>query len=196
MNFLAHIYLSGDNEQVRIGNFMADGIRGHDYEKFPADIKKGILLHRAIDSFTDDHPIFRIGTKRLHPEFHHYAGVVLDVIYDHFLAKNWSRYHSENLNDYANSFYRSLEDNFPILTDRVQQLLPIMKSRNWLVLYSTVEGFGHIMSQMDQRTGNKSGMRKAPEFLTRYYAEFESEFTAFFEDLRAMCQQKRSEWQD
>src|SRR5690606_5275468 len=131
MNFLAHIYLSGDNDLVKIGNFMADGIRGKDYEQFPPEIKKGILLHRAIDTFTDAHPIFRQGTKRLHGKYHHYAGVVMDVYYDHFLAKNWQRYSTENLKDYAARFYQSLEDNYHFLTDRVKYMLPIMKEHDW-----------------------------------------------------------------
>ena len=71
MNFLAHIYLSGDNDLIKIGNFMADGIRGRQYEKYPLEIQKGIILHRAIDTFTDAHPIFRQSTKRLHQNYHH-----------------------------------------------------------------------------------------------------------------------------
>ena len=89
MNFLAHIYLSGDNDLIKIGNFMADGIRGKHYEYLPAEVQKGIVLHRAIDTYTDSHPIFRQSTKRLHHRYHHYAGVIVDVFYDHFLAKNW-----------------------------------------------------------------------------------------------------------
>ena len=84
MNFLAHIYLSGDNDLIKIGNFMADGIRGRQYEKYPLEIQKGIILHRAIDTFTDAHPIFRQSTKRLHQNYHHYAGVIVDVFYELF----------------------------------------------------------------------------------------------------------------
>jgi acyl carrier protein phosphodiesterase len=73
MNFLAHIYLSNNNDLIKIGNFMADGIRGKHYEHLPLEVQKGIILHRAIDTFTDAHPIFREGTKRLHEKYHHYA---------------------------------------------------------------------------------------------------------------------------
>jgi acyl carrier protein phosphodiesterase len=95
MNFLAHIYLSGDNDLLKIGNFMADSIRGHHYEDYPTEIRKGILLHRAIDSFTDMHPIYRQSKHRLHEKYGHYSGVIMDIFYDHFLAKNWNKYSNE-----------------------------------------------------------------------------------------------------
>ena len=92
MNFLAHIYVSGDNDLVKIGNFMADSIRGHSYDVYPMEIQKGILLHRSIDSFTDMHPIYRQSKHRLHEKYGHYSGVIMDIFYDHFLAKNWKTY--------------------------------------------------------------------------------------------------------
>jgi acyl carrier protein phosphodiesterase len=190
MNFLAHIYLSGNNDLVKIGNFMADGIRGKEYEHFPEDIRRGILLHRAIDTFTDSHPLFRQGTKRLHEKYHHYAGVVLDVIYDHFLAKNWRTYSAENLGSFAAAFYKSLDDHYELLTDRTKSMLPTMKQHNWLASYATVEGISDILFNMDRRTGNKSGMAMAKSELVEFYDEFESEFTAFFEDIRLMAAQK------
>jgi acyl carrier protein phosphodiesterase len=104
MNFLAHIYLSGDNYLIKIGNFMADGIRGKQFKNYPQEVQKGIVLHRAIDTFTDAHPVFRQSTKKLHSRYHHYAGVIVDVFYDHFLAKNWANYSDENLADYVNHF--------------------------------------------------------------------------------------------
>ncbi len=120
MNFLAHIYLSGDNDFIKIGNFMADGIRGKQFEHFPEDVQKGIILHRFIDTYTDSHDIFRQSTKRLHEKYHHYAGVIVDIVYDHFLAKNWSKYSDENLEDFINRFYNSLHENYAILTEKTQ----------------------------------------------------------------------------
>ena len=101
MNFLAHIYLSGDNDLLKIGNFMADSIRGNSYENYPDEIKKGILLHRSIDSFTDMHPVYRKSKHRLHEKYGHYSGVIMDIFYDHFLAKNWANYSNKKLEEYA-----------------------------------------------------------------------------------------------
>jgi acyl carrier protein phosphodiesterase len=190
MNFLAHIYLSGENDLIKIGNFMADGIRGKDFSYFPKDVQKGIYLHRAIDTFTDAHPIFRQGTKRLHEQYHHYAGVVMDVYYDHFLAKNWKTYSSENLEDYAARFYATLEDNYTLLTDRAKQVLPLMKADNWLMRYATVTGISQTLTNMDRRTGGESKMASAKNELITYYREYENEFTEFFEELRSMATQK------
>ena len=183
MNFLAHIYLSGDNDLIKIGNFMADGIRGKHFESYPLEIQKGIILHRAIDTFTDAHPIFRQSTKKLHEKYHHYAGVIVDVFYDHFLAKNWNTYSDEKLEEFVERFYQSLHNNPDILSDRTKGMMPYMIEHNWLVSYQTVEGINRILTQMDQRTKNESKMRFASHELSEFYLEFEKEFTDFFEEL-------------
>ena len=191
MNFLAHIYLSGDNDFIKIGNFMADGIRGKHFENYPLEIQKGIILHRAIDTFTDAHPVFRQSTKRLHENYHHYAGVIVDVFYDHFLAKNWNTYSDEKLEDFVSRFYQSLQYNHIILSERTKGMMPYMIEHNWLVSYRTVEGINRILTQMDHRTKNESKMRFATNELSEFYIEFEKEFTEFFKELNAFAKQKR-----
>ena len=191
MNFLAHIYLSGDNDLIKIGNFMADGIRGKHFESYPLEIQKGIILHRAIDTFTDAHPVFRQSTKRLHENYHHYAGVIVDVFYDHFLAKNWNTYSDEKLEDFVSRFYQSLQYNHIILSERTKGMMPYMIEHNWLVSYRTVEGINRILTQMDHRTKNESKMRFATNELSEFYIEFEKEFTEFFKELNAFAKQKR-----
>jgi len=183
MNFLAHIYLSGDNDLIKIGNFMADGIRGKHFESYPLEIQKGIILHRAIDTFTDAHPIFRKSTKKLHEKYHHYAGVIVDVFYDHFLAKNWNTYSDEKLEEFVARFYQSLHDNHNILSERTKGMMPYMIEQNWLVSYQTIKGIHRILTQMDQRTKNESKMRFASNELSEYYTEFEAHFSEFFKEL-------------
>nr|WP_315207553.1 acyl carrier protein phosphodiesterase [uncultured Flavobacterium sp.] len=191
MNFLAHIYLSGDNDLIKIGNFMADGIRGKHFESYPLEIQKGIILHRSIDTFTDAHPIFRQSTKKLHEKYHHYAGVIVDVFYDHFLAKNWNKYSDEKLEEFVARFYQSLQDNHSILSERTKGMMPYMIEHNWLVSYQTIEGIHRILTQMDQRTKNESKMRFATNELSEFYSEFENEFTNFFQELNVFATQKR-----
>ena len=183
MNFLAHIYLSGDDKLITIGNFMADGIRGKDYKKYPKDIQIGILLHREIDTFTDAHPIVRKSTKRLHKNYSHYSGVIVDILYDHFLAKNWVRYSDVPLAEYVNSFYNTLENNFDVLQLRVQRMMPYMITDNWLLSYASIEGISKVLDGMNRRTNNRSKMNLAVNELEEFYTEFEHEFTMFFEEL-------------
>jgi len=190
MNFLAHIYLSGENDLIKIGNFMADGIRGKHFEHFPSDVQKGILLHRFIDTYTDSHDIFRKSTKRLHERYHHYAGVIVDIVYDHFLAKNWSNYSDEKLESFISRFYNSLHDNYEILTEKTQDLMPYMIGRNWLLSYRTVDGIHQILTQMDRRSKNISQMQYAVEELREFYDEFEEEFTLFFEEIKREAKSK------
>jgi acyl carrier protein phosphodiesterase len=190
MNFLAHIYLSGENNSIKIGNFMADSIRGHSYDVYPEEIQKGILLHRSIDSFTDMHPTFRQSKHRLHEKYGHYSGVIMDIFYDHFLAKNWNTYSDEKLEDYADNFYQLLKDNYDVLTEKVKGIIPYMFARNWLVSYASIDGLQMIMFHMDHRTKNRVDMHESIVELKQYYAEFEQEFTQFFEELSQHCIEK------
>jgi acyl carrier protein phosphodiesterase len=193
MNFLAHIYLSGEDEGITIGNFIADGIKGKRYEKYPTQIKKGILLHRFIDSYTDSHPTVRQSTARLHKNYSHYSGVIVDILYDHFLAKNWDQYHPQPLAEYVENFYEMLRTNFEILPTRIQRMMPYMISDNWLLSYASKKGISTILTQMNHRTKNKAKMNLAILDLEEFYNEFETEFTSFFADLIPASQEKLSQ---
>lgn len=190
MNFLAHVYLSGENDHIKIGNFMADGIHGKNFDEFPIDVQKGIRLHREIDSFTDFHPVFRQSKHRLHERYGHYSGVIMDIFYDHFLAKNFANYSDIPLKKYSEDFYQLLEENFEILTPRFQKILPILKQENWMLLYSTIEGLTHILYMMDRRTKLRSKMQFSIEELELFYAEFENEFKLFFAEMEQFVAHK------
>ena len=190
MNFLAHIYLSGNNKMVTIGNFIADGIKSDAYKNYPADIQKGILLHREIDTFTDAHPIVRQSTKRLHKNYGHYSGVIVDILYDHFLAKDWNIYSPVKLNDFVENFYEDLEEHFEILPLRIQNLIPYMIADNWLYNYSKIEGIQRVLDGMNRRTKHISRMNEATTELKKHYTEFQEEFTLFFNELIPFSKEK------
>ncbi len=193
MNFLAHIYLSGENDLVTIGNFMADGIKGKDYKKYSKNIQIGILLHRHIDTYTDAHKTVRLSTKRLHEKYGHYSGVIVDILYDHFLAKNWSSYSDVPLETYVDTFYDSLEEHFDILPLRVQKMMPFMMADNWLLSYASIDGISRVLDGMNRRTKNRSGMDEAIHELEEFYTAFESEFTSFFNELIVFSKLKLAE---
>ncbi len=194
MNFLAHIYLSGDNDLLKIGNFMADSIRGNSYLDYPDELRKGILLHRSIDSFTDAHPIYRKSKHRLHEKYGHYSGVIMDIVYDHFLAKNWKTYSDVSLENYAAAFYKLLQDQYELLTEKTQKMIPYMIGRNWLLSYASLEGLEMILFQMDYRTKHRANMQEAIVEVIQYYKEFEEEFMLFFEELQNHCKEKMLEF--
>lgn len=183
MNFLAHIYLSGTNPRIQIGNFMGDGIRGKDYKHYHTDIQTGVLLHRSIDSFTDFHPIFRQSKYRLVPKYNHFSGIIIDMFYDHFLAKEWYLYHHNQLEDFAADFYQNLEKYKDELNIKTRELLPYMTQQNWLVRYANLTDLQQILKQMDHRFSIKSNMHEAVEDLYEHYEAFQWEFHLFFKDL-------------
>ncbi|MDB4401962.1 acyl carrier protein phosphodiesterase [Algibacter sp.] len=190
MNYLAHIYLSGDNDLVTIGNFIADGIKGKRYKKFSKDIQIGILLHRHIDTYTDAHKTVRLSTKRLHEKYSHYSGVIVDILYDHFLAKNWASYSDKPLDKYIEKFYDSLEINYDLLPLRIQKIMPYMLADNWLLSYASIDGISRVLDGVNRRTKNRSSMNEAVVELEEFYTEFENEFSAFFDELIASSKQK------
>jgi len=193
MNYLAHIFLSGDNDMVTIGNFIADGIKGKDYKKYSKDLQTGILLHRQIDTYTDSHKTVRQSTKRLHSKYSHYSGVIVDILYDHFLAKNWNNYSNISLENYTENFYDSLEEHYEILPIRIQKMMPYMITDNWLLSYASIEGIARVLNGMNRRIKNISNMNEAVNELEEYYNEFENEFTLFFDDLMAFSKEQLTE---
>ncbi len=187
MNFLAHIYLSGNSKQIKIGNFIADAVKGKNYTNYVTTIQEGIFLHRKIDSFTDTHTIVKVSKRRLHPRYKHYDGVIIDILYDHFLAKNWASYCQTPLEEYAQEFYKLLESNYNILPEKIQYFLPYMIKGDWLYNYSTLEGIEKVLIGMDKRTKNKSQIYLAIEDLKLHYIAFDNDFTTFFNDLQQFC---------
>lgn len=137
MNFLAHLYLSGDDPEIMVGNFIGDFVRGRNmHEQFQQNIAIGIELHREIDEFTDSHLVVMESKKRLRPKYRHYAPVIVDVFYDHFLAIHWPIWHPQSLPDFATYAYSQLEKHEAVLPERVLQMMPYMIRGNWLVNYA------------------------------------------------------------
>ncbi len=169
---------------------MADTVRGKRYLDYSNEIQKGILLHRFIDTYTDAHPIYRQSRRRLYEKYGHYAGVIMDIVYDHFLAKNWKYYNEIELDVYAAQFYDSLKENYELLTIKTQNLMPYMIQQNWLVQYVSLEGLETILFQMDHRTKNRVHMQEAIVEVQEYYPELELEFTQFMKELIEQCQIK------
>lgn len=184
MNYLAHLYLSGENPEMQIGNFAGDFVKGRNPEnEFPKNIAIGIHLHRFIDRFTDCHPVVRESKNRLRPTCRHYSGVIVDIFYDHFLAKNWSRHHHSELRTYAHQFYNLSKGHESWLPEKARFVLSYMQKNDWLTSYSLIEGIEKVLQGMARRTSYQSGMETAVYNLLDNYTEFEKEYLQFMPEL-------------
>lgn len=185
MNFLAHLYLSGDDPQVRVGNFIGDFVKGSDLRaRFGPNIALGIELHREIDHFTDHHPVVRRSKARLWPVHRHYAGVIVDLYYDHFLARRWPEFHDTFLPDYAEASYQVVLAHDALLPEKVKWMMPYMMKGDWLSSYARLEGIHRALSGLARRTRFTSNLDVAVHDLQTHYDLFENEFRAFFPNLR------------
>ena len=166
-----------------LGNFIADMVKGRQIDNFNQGIVDGILLHRKIDAFTDTHPVVEQSKMRLRNKYRLYSAVVVDMFYDHFLARNWSNYSSLPLNQFVKHAYNILLRNYFMLPVRARYMLPFMVSANWLVSYSNLESLQQVFEGMARRTPFDSGMENAVFDLVAFYKEFEEEFHSFFPEL-------------
>lgn len=197
MNFLAHLYLSGPDPaapaypDLVVGNFIADSVPGRQLDRYPAGVQAGIRLHRAIDTFTDAHPVVRQSTARLRQAgYGKYAGVVSDVFFDHFLARHFSDFTSEPLAAFTQRLYALLAGREAEFPAPVRRFLPHLMAHNWLLHYADLSGIGRALSGLSRRASPGSGMETAPEELRRNYAAYAADFRAFFPQLQAFVQEQ------
>lgn len=184
MNFLAHLYLSRNDDALQVGNFIGDYVKGRAHEQFPHRIRSGILLHRHIDRFTDRHSVVRVAQERFKPGLGRYAAVVLDVVYDHLLASRWPFYSQQALFDFSAQCYTNLENHLHILPTEVKNFLPHMKASNRLLSYATQTGLAEALRLMARYTSLPEQSDFVLEVLQRDEEEMQQEFSAFFHELR------------
>ena len=191
MNFLAHLFLSGPADaptypDVLLGQFIADSVPGKQLEAYPPAVQTGIRLHRAIDTFTDQHPVVRRSTQRLREAgYGKYAGVISDMFLDHFLARDFPEFSTETLAGFTRRVYAALGAREAEMPPRVQQFFPHLVRHNWLLGYAETEGIRRALSGLSRRASAGSGMETAAAELERNYAAYAADFRAFFPELQA-----------
>ncbi len=181
MNFLAHIYLSGNDDQLKLGNFIGDYVKGRAFEKYPERMQQGILLHRHIDHYTDHNEHTAATRKLLVPKYRHYAGILIDMFYDHFLAINWERYSSIPLFEFIQQFHQLLEANKEMLPGKVQHIIPSLIRNQRLYSYRQIEGIENALTIMSEYTSLPDHTSFAIEVLREHYHFFNDHFIAFFD---------------
>jgi acyl carrier protein phosphodiesterase len=183
MNYLAHFYLSGNSTNLIIGNFLADFVKGKQYQEYAIGVQEGILLHREIDRFTDQHQRVGLTKKRLYSTYHKYAPVIVDMYYDHMLAANWERYSKQELIPYTQHIYAVLKKHRESFPKRAQLTLEYMEMHNWLYSYASLSGIGKALSGMSRRTAFQSNMEHSINDLKRDYKHIQQDFEAFMPQL-------------
>ncbi|MES2764040.1 MAG: acyl carrier protein phosphodiesterase [Bacteroidota bacterium] len=187
VNYLAHSYLSYQNPDLIIGNFIADSVRGNHFDGLTEDIIKGITLHRKIDFFTDSHPIFLTSKHRFSKDFDKYSGVLMDIIYDHYLAKNFHLYSNVTLQEHVDGIYDLLNKNMDYLPEPAKRFYEYMTQRNILFHYSSIEGIETVLTHLSHRIRNRFELQLAIPIMEKHYNELEEEFLIFFDELQAFC---------
>jgi len=183
VNFLAHIYLSGNSRETLIGNFIGDYVKGKEYKKYSKGIQRGIMLHRHIDSFTDRHAVTRFSRKFVSDRYGKYSGIVIDIFYDHFLSSNWDHYSDCALKPFIRERYRMLDSGFSIFPEGVKNWFPYFVKSNWLEAYTSLEGLINVFTRMSHRTSLPDHSDYAVSRLTQHYDELKTGFTAFFDEI-------------
>ncbi len=184
MNILAHSLLSEKNEDWLLGNFMADGLSRKHWGKFSEGVQTGLLLHHVIDGYTDAHDLVKYCVSKLRISQNRYAPVVVDVLFDHYLARNFSQFSNESLNDYSAFVYSALQLKQELMTEKKRMMLKYMSAQHWLESYAEWNGFLQALAGMARRTRFPSEMEKAGDDILPFYYELESVFMAFFPMLR------------
>lgn len=152
MNYLGHLYLSGNDEEIIVGNFIGDYVKGKSAFKYPDKIRDGILLHRQIDTFTDNHPEVLLAKKLFRKDYGLYSGIVVDFLYDHFLAANWNSYSNLTLSIFTKQIHRILLSYFDFLPSRVQGFLPFLIQNRRLESYESIDGIIQALKIMSNYT--------------------------------------------
>ncbi|MCR4560352.1 MAG: acyl carrier protein phosphodiesterase [Bacteroidales bacterium] len=190
---MAHIYLSGDNPLIQLGNFAGDWIKGNitsSEKKYPADMVLGIKMHRFIDSFTDSDSTVQKSVSRLKTDFGLYASIVNDVVYDYFLAKNWEKYSTESLEEYSSRFYANCLKYFDILPPEVKLIIPHLILSGRLESYKTLHGLQAALKTMSEKTSLPDLAEKAVKIVKDNTNAYQEEFSEFWEIIRQKTAEK------
>lgn len=190
MNYLAHSFLSFNHTEIMVGNFIADSVPGNHFEHFTQPIIQGIKLHRKIDAYTDQHPIYLSSKHRFSAQFDKYSGVLMDIFYDHFLAKNFHLYSPQSLETFSQSVYSDLAHYLPIMPEHAKRFYEYMTKHHILFHYSNTNHIETVLTHLSHRIRNRVELQQAMPLFKEQYEEIESEFFAFFDDLVEYCKKQ------
>jgi acyl carrier protein phosphodiesterase len=187
MNWLAHLFLSEPNVENRLGNLLADIVKGSARQGLNSNILRGIECHQVIDKFTDCHLVVQRSKERISSGYRRFAGVLVDVFYDHFLAKNWSKYSKVTLDEFTAEIYESFQAYQGQIPIAVREVITRVAVEDWLGAYRNVLGventLGRISKRLSMRRNRTFLLNLAVSELTTHYDALEYDFLEFFPEL-------------
>ncbi|MCC6279434.1 MAG: DUF479 domain-containing protein [Saprospiraceae bacterium] len=190
MNHLAHCFLSFDDEDLLLGNFIGDFVKGNDWQNYPEKVQQGILLHRTIDSYTDNHPMTDRSVARVRPYAGRYSPPFTDILYDHLLALHWEKYTHTPFDVFAQKTYRQLETRAAEMPAILQERLPKMIAGQFLHGYTRREGLEWVLDRFSLRLAGNFDATGLSRFFFEELNAFSEDFNAFFPDLLAVSKAK------
>ncbi len=193
MNYLAHLYLSEPDEESWLGAIMGDFVKGPLQGRFAPGITQGIIMHRRIDTFTDAHAVVARSKARISPARRRFAGIMVDMFYDHFLARRWADLHGSPLTGFTSRIYAILGRRHAILPERLQRVAPMMASGDWLGSYAQVEAVRVALDNMGRRFNRVNTLQGSADELLEHYAALEADFLEFLPDVYGFARGRRSQ---
>ncbi|PLX86505.1 MAG: DUF479 domain-containing protein [Desulfuromonas sp.] len=179
MNYLVHLYLSDPTPECLLGTLMGDFVKGRIGESFAPGVRRGIVLHRKVDVFAESHPAFRSSKGRICDSYGYFRGILVDIFYDHFMARNWERYGSEPLPEFARRVYAVLENHAGSLPAPMKSTASAMIAHNWLVSYREMDVIGRVLERVSSRLRRPNPLGLGLAELEKNYAGLEDDFRAF-----------------
>jgi acyl carrier protein phosphodiesterase len=192
MNYLAHLHLAEQSSEGLLGSLLGDFVKGPLNDRYPESVRRGIALHRAVDSFTDAHPLHLESRNRIGKARRRYAGIIVDVCYDHFLSRHWPDYSNESLAGFAARVYDVLREYRGELPDRLQRIAPHMIADDWLGSYADLANVGRALDGIARRITRSNNLAGALAEIEANYAALDEDFQRFFPELEAEAGRIRS----
>jgi acyl carrier protein phosphodiesterase len=188
LNFLAHALLAGEDPALLVGGVIGDWIKGPLPGVLPDDLARGVALHRAIDNHAESQPAFRRSRSRVSVERRRYAGVLVDVFYDHLLARDWAAIHHRPLDEYCDAVYRSIEFRLDELPVSSHPGLTMMAREDWLSSYAKIEGIADVLARMSRRARQPNPLANGEQEFLADVDGFTCDFYEWLDDMRSFCQ--------
>lgn len=183
MNYLAHLYLAGDNPQHQVGHLLGDFVKSREIDGYPAGIRAGIRMHQRVDAFSEAHPVFAASRRRFEAPYRRYAGIIVDLVYDHFLAKHWREHATTDLSQFTTAVYAVLRRHENEMPPRLRRILPHMIADDWLGSYQDLGNIGRALTGISRRLRRENPLASSMEAVKANYEGLEVDFGRFFPDL-------------